>query len=83
MQEDSANNAYPVTRFGSPSIQRGLFLLTQEPSSCWRRANSAIRQTELIGLPAPVLYFGRQYGDFESLDAWKGKVVIIDFTAHW
>ena len=44
---------------------------------------STIRHMEMIGSPAASLTFDRQYGDFESLDAWKGKVVIIDFTAHW
>ena len=60
------------------------FVKDRDPSDASvRRANSAIKQTEMIGSPATALNFGRQYGDFESLDAWKGKVVIIDFTAHW
>lgn len=45
--------------------------------------NSTIKQMEMIGSPATSLNFDRQYGEFKSLDAWKGKVVIIDFTAHW
>ena len=60
------------------------FVKNSDPTSAYvRRANSAIMQTEMIGSPATALDFDRQYGDFESLDAWKGKVVIIDFTAHW
>ena len=60
------------------------FVKNRDPSSAYvRRANSAIKQTELIGSPATSLDFGRKYGDFTSLEDWKGKVVIIDFTAHW
>jgi hypothetical protein len=60
------------------------FVAGRDPSSAYvRRANSAIKQTEIVGQPAVPLTFGRKYGDFTSLDQWKGKVVIIDFTAHW
>jgi hypothetical protein len=60
------------------------FVAGRDPSSAYvRRANSAIKQAEVVGQPAIPLTFGRKYGDFESLDQWKGKVVIIDFTAHW
>ena len=48
-----------------------------------RTANTALKQGELIGSKFTPLNFGRQYGDFVSLEAWKGKVVLIDFTAHW
>ncbi len=60
------------------------FVKDRDPSSAYvGRANTAIKQTELIGSPATPLDFGRQYGEFKSLEDWKGKVVLIDFTAHW
>jgi hypothetical protein len=60
------------------------FVAGRDPSSAYvRRANSAIKQSELIGSPAIPLKYERQYGEFKGLDQWKGKVVIIDFTAHW
>jgi hypothetical protein len=60
------------------------FVASRDPSSAYvRRANSAIKQTEIVGQPAVPLTFGRKYGEFEGLDQWKGKVVLIDFTAHW
>ena len=37
----------------------------------------------MIGAPAPVLNVERGYGDFKGLESLKGKVVIIDFFAHW
>ena len=37
----------------------------------------------LPGTPAPVLKRERGYGEFTSLDAYKGKVVVLDFMAHW
>lgn len=60
------------------------FVAGRDPSSAYvRRANSAIKQTEIIGQPAVPLAYSRQYGEFNGLDQWLGKVVIIDFTAHW
>lgn len=52
-------------------------------SSVARRANSSIKQMEMIGAVAPTLTVERLYGDFKGLEALKGKVVIIDFFAHW
>jgi hypothetical protein len=60
------------------------FVAGRDPSSAYvRRANSMIKQTEIVGQPFVALKYDRKYGDFTSLDQWKGKVVIIDFTAHW
>lgn len=60
------------------------FVRSADPANAYvPRANSAIMQMELIGSPATMLNFGRRYGDFESLGDWKGKVVLINFTAHW
>lgn len=48
-----------------------------------RTANAGLKQMEMIGAPAPTLTMERAYGDFKGLEALKGKVVIIDFFAHW
>ncbi|MBX3110576.1 MAG: TlpA family protein disulfide reductase [Fimbriimonadaceae bacterium] len=52
-------------------------------SPVYRSAKSQLTMTSLIGAPAPAIDLERAIGDFTSLDAWKGKVVIIDFFAHW
>jgi hypothetical protein len=60
------------------------FVAGRDPSSAHvRRANSAIKQAEIVGTPAVPLKYDRKYGEFNGLDEWLGKVVIIDFTAHW
>lgn len=41
-----------------------------------------IRNT-LVGMPAPALAAERAYGEYKGLAALKGKVVIVDFFAHW
>lgn len=48
-----------------------------------RTANAGLKQMEMIGAVAPALQMERAYGDFKGLEALKGKVVIIDFFAHW
>ena len=47
------------------------------------RAKTTLKQMALVGSPATTLAFTHKYGEFPGLDKWKGKVVIIDFTAHW
>ena len=37
----------------------------------------------MIAAPATPLTFEKTLGDFPGLAAWKGKVVIVDFFAHW
>jgi thiol-disulfide isomerase/thioredoxin len=37
----------------------------------------------IVGNPAPALKRERGYGEFTGLDAYKGKVVVLDFMAHW
>jgi thiol-disulfide isomerase/thioredoxin len=45
---------------------------------------SVIRnQLALVGSPAPALVVERGYGEFKGLDSLKGKVVVLDFFAHW
>lgn len=48
-----------------------------------RTANASLKQMEMIGSVAPALNMERAYGDFKGLEALKGKVVVIDFFAHW
>lgn len=48
-----------------------------------RTAKASLKQMEMIGAAAPVLNSERSYGEFKGLEALKGKVVIIDFFAHW
>ncbi len=48
-----------------------------------RTANAGIKQMEMIGMVAPALNSERSHGTFNGLGSLKGKVVIIDFFAHW
>ncbi|MFI5387033.1 MAG: peroxiredoxin family protein, partial [Fimbriimonadales bacterium] len=40
-------------------------------------------QLTLVGLPAPAIKFEKTHGAFTGLAALKGKVVVLDFFAHW
>ena len=44
---------------------------------------SKLKLAKLPGSPAPELVQERGYGGFSSLASLKGKVVVVDFTAHW
>ena len=44
---------------------------------------SKLRLAKLPGSIAPELKQERGYGGFTSLESMRGKVVIVDFTAHW
>lgn len=48
-----------------------------------RSADAAILRTTMMGATATGLQFEKTLGEFTSLAAWKGKVVIVDFFAHW
>lgn len=37
----------------------------------------------LLNRPAPPLPFERQHGSFASLESNRGRVVLVEFTAHW
>lgn len=54
-----------------------------EGSRMIRGLESKIKLAKIVGIPAPALKQDRGYGDFKSLDAYKGKVVVVEFTAHW
>lgn len=58
--------------------------LADYPNSTYARSIKADKtRMTLVGSAPPALQFDRNHGEFKSLDAWKGKVVLIDFTAHW
>ena len=43
-----------------------------------------LNQLTLVGTPAPDLnWLPQHYGNFTNLTALKGKVVVLDFFAHW
>jgi thiol-disulfide isomerase/thioredoxin len=48
-----------------------------------KRLQTAKAQFTLPGNPAPELVATQGYGTFPGLDAWKGRVVLVDFFAHW
>ncbi len=52
-------------------------------STIARRASTFKNQLTLVGSLAPSLGIERGYGEFKGLDAYKGKIVILDFFAHW
>ena len=37
----------------------------------------------LLGLPAPQIAVDRTHGAFAGVEAYRGKVLILEFTAHW
>jgi thiol-disulfide isomerase/thioredoxin len=54
------------------------------PSSRFlRQLDMKIAASKLVGSQAPALVRDRGYGDFPGLAACKGKVVLLDFMAHW
>ncbi|MCB8933643.1 MAG: hypothetical protein M9921_05960 [Fimbriimonadaceae bacterium] len=60
------------------------YVAKTDPASAYaRRASSTLKQMTLVGSAAVELNYDRKHGDYPGLDKWKGKVVIIDFTAHW
>ncbi len=48
-----------------------------------RGMKSEITRTNLIGAAAPMFPVERTIGEFKDFASLKGKVVIIDFFAHW
>lgn len=54
-----------------------------EGSPVARLLDSKLKQAALVGNAAPALTRERGYGDFAGLESLKGKVVLLDFTAHW
>lgn len=48
-----------------------------------RSLNGLKTRITLIGAAAPAVVAERSYGTFAGLDSLKGKVVLVDFFAHW
>lgn len=60
------------------------YIAAGDPNGAYvKRAAGELKKMTMVGSPAVALTFDRQHGTFKSLEQWKGKVVIIDFTAHW
>jgi hypothetical protein len=60
------------------------YIAAGDPNGVYvRRAASELKKMTIVGSPFVALNFDRQHGEFKGLEQWKGKVVIIDFTAHW
>lgn len=58
--------------------------LPETATTVKRSANASLKGITLIDAPAPALNSERAIGgDFPGLEALKGKVVLIDFFAHW
>lgn len=38
---------------------------------------------QLVGEPAPTLRVDRTHGRFAGLESYRGKVLLLEFTAHW
>lgn len=48
-----------------------------------RRAKAFGLRLDMVGATAPALQTERGYGEFAGLESLKGKVVLLDFFAHW
>ncbi|MCG9896047.1 MAG: TlpA family protein disulfide reductase [Fimbriimonadaceae bacterium] len=48
-----------------------------------RGLEASYTQANVVGKPAPGLEVTHTFGNFTSLEALRGKVVILDFFAHW
>jgi len=60
------------------------FVKTLAPDSALLKRVPLVKtQITLPGSVAPALAVERSYGNFPGLDALKGKVVVLDFFAHW
>ncbi len=54
-----------------------------EKAPARRQAKGLVTQYTLPGTAAPALQSERSIGEFPGLAAMKGKVVLLDFFAHW
>lgn len=64
-------------------LLRGYVASADPKAPAVRTAKASLKQMEMIGAAAPLLNNERSHGEFKGLEALKGKVVIIDFFAHW
>lgn len=59
---------------------------TKDPrvtASASRGLDYAAKRIKLIGSAPPAIPFTEKYGEFTNLESMKGKVVMVDFMAHW
>lgn len=54
-----------------------------EGSALIRGLDGSIRAKSLPGQPAPAFTFTETIGEYKGLESLKGKVVLLDFFAHW
>ena len=47
------------------------------------RVDDFLAKTSAIGKPAPEVVYDQTIGNFRGLEKLKGKVVVLDFMAHW
>ncbi len=52
-------------------------------STMAKQFDSLTTQIKLPGTEAPALVQERGYGDYGGLESYRGKVVLLDFFAHW
>lgn len=52
-------------------------------ASARRSLNAKVAQAKIIGTQAPEIPVEHVLGEFTSLEDLKGKVVLVDFFAHW
>lgn len=59
--------------------------LTNLPKDTYRLSELGLsrKRIEMLDRPAPALPPGKSHGEFKGLDAYRGRVVLIEFTAHW
>ncbi len=48
-----------------------------------RSLKATATRNAIVGNASPAFGFGKEINGFKGMDAWKGKVVVIDFFAHW
>lgn len=54
-----------------------------EGSALIRSVDGELKVKSLPGQPAPAFTFTETIGEFKGLESLKGKVVLLDFFAHW
>lgn len=67
----------------SKAILEAFVAKTDPSDASYRRAKGSLTRMSMVGAPAPALTPERGYGKFEGLESLKGKVVLLDFFAHW
>lgn len=59
--------------------------LTALPKDTYRLAELGLtkKRIEMLDRPAPALQSLQAHGNFKGLEAYRGRVVLVEFTAHW